>query len=148
MFNWVLNTPLDTFSKFLSKLLWRFHPFSPLPPNKSRRYTNQVFFNLVTPSLITTSDIFKSPQVRFLIVWSILNYFTVHQPAVKNSMLFKSTDIPIYSTSNRRHIWNPAMHLRWGLFCENSQFVEAVGCFREGAPSWMLDRILNATLPK
>ena len=32
-------------------------------------------------------------------------------------------------------------------FCKYSQSVEAVGYFRGGAPSWILDRILNATLP-
>ena len=51
------------------------HPFSSLPPNKCRRYTNPVFFNLVTPSRITTTGIFLSkisysliePQLFFCI---------------------------------------------------------------------------------
>ena len=29
-------------------------PFSPLPSNRSRRYTSLIFFNQVTPSKITT----------------------------------------------------------------------------------------------
>ena len=42
--------------------------FSPLPLNKSKRYTTQVFFNPVTPSQITTGRILKSPEVKSLIV--------------------------------------------------------------------------------
>ena len=57
----------------------------------------------------------------------------------------------IYSTSNRRHIWNPVEHLKWSFFCRNSQRVKAVGYFRRRAPSCIFDRmfgrILNATLP-
>ena len=33
------------------------------------------------------------------------------------------------------------------LFYGNIQLIEAVGCFRRRFPSWMFDRILNATLP-
>ena len=33
------------------------------------------------------------------------------------------------------------------LFCGNDQRVKAVSYFRKKAPSWMFDRILNATLP-
>ena len=44
------------------------YPIFSLITNKSRRYTNLVFFNLDTPSWTTTSDISKWPQVRFLIV--------------------------------------------------------------------------------
>ena len=32
-------------------------------------------------------------------------------------------------------------------FCDNDQRVKAVDYFRKRAPSWMFDRILNATLP-
>ena len=34
------------------------------------------------------------------------------------------------------------------LFCVNKQRVKPVGCFRTGAPSVMLDGILNETLPQ
>ena len=44
-------------------------------------------------------------------------------------------------------IWNPTKHHWWGLFWKYSQPVEAVGYFRGEAPSWILDRILIATLP-
>ena len=50
-----------------------------------------------------------------------------------------------------QHLY-PDLHLESGrksvveLFCENSQRVKAVGCFRIGAPLLMFDRILNATL--
>ena len=33
------------------------------------------------------------------------------------------------------------------LYCGNRQRIKAVCYFRRGAPSWMFDRILNATLP-
>ena len=33
------------------------------------------------------------------------------------------------------------------LYCGNSQRIKAVGYFCRRAPSWMFDRILNATLP-
>ena len=33
------------------------------------------------------------------------------------------------------------------LYCGNSQRIKVVGYFRRRAPSWMFDRILNATLP-
>ena len=109
-------------------------------PNKSGRYTNSV-----------TSDISKSLRVRFHIVWSRLNYFPVHQPAVRNPMHFHSTHTPHlqHLHSLQVWIWNPAKHLPniFCLFCENSQRVEAVGYFHRGAPSWMLVRIINATLP-
>ena len=73
----------------------------------------------------------------------------------------------IYSTSDRRRIWNPVEHLRWRffaeivsvksrtsavkIFCRNSQRVKAVGYFWRRAPSCIFDkifdRILNTTLP-
>ena len=33
------------------------------------------------------------------------------------------------------------------LFSSNNQCLKAVGCFREGALSWMFGKILNATMP-
>ena len=123
--------------------------FSPLSLNASRRNTNQVFFHLVAPSRITTSDIYKSLQVKFLIVWSSLNYFTVHQSTVTNSMhKFQFTYIPhLQHFQSRVHLESSQASVV-GLFVfENSQLVETVGCFRAGSPSWILDRILNATLP-
>ena len=68
--------------------------FLPLPPNKSRRYTIVVFFNPVTPSRITISDICKSPQVRLFIVWSGHIYFPLSQPSVTNCMQLQSTYTP------------------------------------------------------
>ena len=44
-------------------------PSPPFLQTTARRYTNPVFFNLVTPSWITTSDISASPKTRFLIAW-------------------------------------------------------------------------------
>ena len=55
---------------------------------------NPVFFNPVTASRITTSNISKSPQIRFLIVWSSIYYFPVHQPAVTNSLHLQSAYAP------------------------------------------------------
>ena len=42
--------------------------------------------------------------------------------------------------------FGPVEHLWWSLFCENIQRVKVVGYFRRRAPTWMFDRILNATL--
>ena len=44
-------------------------------------------------------------------------------------------------------IWSPVKHLRWGLFWEDGQRVEADAYFRGRVLSWMFDRILNATQP-
>ena len=71
---------------------------SPFFSNKSRRYTNLVFFNLVLILLlfspINKREISKSPHVRFLLVWSSLSYFPVHQPAATNSMHLQSASTP------------------------------------------------------
>ena len=52
---------------------------SPLSPDSSRRHTNPVFFNPVTPNQATINGISKSPQVRFLKVRSSFNHVPVHQ---------------------------------------------------------------------
>ena len=67
---------------------------SSLSPINFRRYTNPVYFNLFTPNWTITSRISKSSQVRFLIVWSSLNYFTVHQPSATNSIHLHFTHTP------------------------------------------------------
>ena len=43
-------------------------PLLSLPPNKSKRWTDPLFFSSVTLSRITTSDISKSPNARFCII--------------------------------------------------------------------------------
>ena len=54
----------------------------------------------------------------------------------------------IYSTFNRKPVWNPVEHLRWRFFSEIVNKV--VGYFLRKAPlcifDKMFDRILNATL--
>ena len=65
-------------------------PPPPLSPNKSKSYTNLVLYSALTPCPITTSRISKLPQVRFLIVWSTVNCFAVHQPAATHSMHLQS----------------------------------------------------------
>ena len=113
-----------------------------LPPNKSRSYTNPVFFNPILILLLHPS----SPKEKISFSLS-LNYFPVHQPAATNSMHLQSTYTP-----NLQHIQSGA-HLESSrtsaieLFCGNSQSIKTVGYFRRRAPSWMFDRILNATLP-
>ena len=67
-------------------------PLPPLPSNKSRTYSIVFFFfNLVTPTRITISGICKSPQIRFLIVWSSHIYFPLSQSSVTNSMQLQPT---------------------------------------------------------
>ena len=78
-------------------------------------------FNPFTPSPISTSVISKSPQVRFLFVWSSLIYFPVHQLAATNYMHLHSNYTPYL-----QHIQSEA-HLESSrifgveLFCGNSQ---------------------------
>ena len=124
------------------------YSFSHFPSSKSSRYATLDFSNPATPSRITTSKIPRSPEVRFLIVWSNLYYFFVHQPAAMNSIDYSygSTHIPhsqhlqsdSHLQSSQRSLVEP--------FCRNSQHVKAVGCFRRGTLSLMFDRILSATL--
>ena len=121
------------------------HPFSPLPPNKSNRYTNQVFFNPVTPNQITMSDISTSKIYYSLIKPQLLHCtqacgYKFHALPVHLHPIF--TAPPIGGAFGVQ----PSI-CGGAFFCENSQLVKTVGCFREGTPSWMLDRILNATLP-
>ena len=123
----------------------------PLTPNKSRRCTNPVFFNPVLILLLPVQSIqagfLNHHKKRFLLVWSSLNYFPVHQPAATNFMHLQSTYTP-----HLQHIQSEA-HMESSrtfaveLYCGNSQRIKAVGYFRRRAPSWMFDRILNATLP-
>ena len=112
------------------------HPSSPLP-RKSRRYTQPVFFNQVTPSRITTSRISKSPQVRFFIVWSIPCDNKFHTLAVHLHSTLTAPPIRGTFGVRRTSVVEP--------FCRNSQPVKASGFFPRGAPSWMFDRSLNAT---
>ena len=123
----------------------------PYPPNKSRRCTNPAFFNPVLILLLPVQSIqagfLSHHKKRFILVWSSLNYFPVHQPAATNSMHLQSTYTP-----HLQHIQSEA-HMESSrtsaveLYCGNSQRIKAVGYFRRRAPSWMFDRILNATLP-
>ena len=90
-----------------------------LLPSKVRRHTNAVFFNLVTPSRITTCRISKSPQGWSLIVRSSPNYFPLHQAAITNSMLLLSTYTPyLQYFSSWWANWNPVKHLWWCFLAE------------------------------
>ena len=53
----------------------------------------------------------------------------------------------LYNTYSRRRIWNQAKHLQRDPFCKYSQPVKTVGYFHREAPSWILEKILNTTLP-
>ena len=79
-------------------------------------------------------------------VWSNLNRFFVHQPAATNSMHLQSTHTP----HSQRLQWDlhlePSRRSAVELFCGNSLCVKTVCFFRRGAPSLMLDGILNVTL--
>ena len=86
----------------------------------SRRYIKLVFLNPVTPSGIVTSLISKSQKVRFTIVWSRLNYFTVHSPGLRLHIPYTcSPPTPcIDSILNWRHILSPVEPFRRNLFAE------------------------------
>ena len=123
----------------------------PLTPNKSRRCTNPVFFNPVLILLLPVQSIqagfLNHHKKIFLSVWSSLNYFPVHQPAATNFMRLQSTYTPhlqhIQSEAHMESRWTSAVE----LYCRNSQRIKAVGHFCRRAPSWMFNRILNATMP-
>ena len=122
-----------------------------LTPKQVQRCTNPVFFNpvliLLRPVQSIQAGFLNHHNKRFFLAWSSLNYFPVQQSAVTNSMYLQSTYTP-----HLQHIqWQT--HLESSrksaveLYCGNSQRIKAIGCFRRKAPSWMFDRILNATLP-
>ena len=66
-------------------------PFPKTSPGGTRIQSFLSGFNPFTFSPINTSRISKSPQEGFLLVWSSVNYFPVHQPAATNFMHFQST---------------------------------------------------------
>ena len=102
----------------ISSIITKSHtPSPPFLQTSTRRYTNPVFFNLVTPSWITTSDISTSTKIRFHIVWWSLITSSLHTklrlqiPCTSNSPSHH-----IYNAYNRVCIWNPAKHIWRGLF--------------------------------
>ena len=112
------------------------------------------FFNLVTPSWITTSRISKSLELRFFIayiVWSNHNHILVHQPAATNSIQPQSTRrLPpppppkknICSTPSRTDTWNPNGGLWWSPFKEAVNVLSLLPVFAGELRCW----ILNVTL--
>ena len=107
----------------------------PFLQTTARRYTNSVFFNLVTPSWITKSDISASPKIRFLIAWarfitsSLINKLRLQIPCTS-----MSPSPPIYNTYNWGFTWNPVKHLWWRFFRKYSQPAKAVDYSHRGAP--------------
>ena len=79
-------------------------------------------------------------------VWSNLNHFFVHQPAATNSMHLQSTHTPHSQPLQWDLHLEPGRRSAVELFWGNSLCVKTVCCFRRGAPSLMLDGILNVTL--
>ena len=120
------------------------HSFSHLQPTSPEGTRTRSFSVRVLPVESTEAIFPKSPQVRFLIVWLSLYYFPIHQPAVTNSMHFVHLH-PTLTAPPIRDAFGVQPSICGGtFFCKNSQLVKAVGCFRGGAPSWALDRVLNA----
>ena len=123
----------------------------PFPQTTPGEDTNPVFFKpiliLLLPVQSIHAEFLNHCKKRFLLVWSSLNYFPVHQPAATNSLHLQSTYTPhlqpIQSEASLKSSRTSAVE----LFCGNSQRIKAVGYLRRRAPSWMFDRILNATLP-
>ena len=110
---------------------------------------NLVFFNAITssrintnnvPTYITTSKISYSLIKAQLLPCAIVSGYKFHALTVHQHPTFTTPPI-------RGRIWNPVKHLWWGLFYKYSQPVEAIGYFRGGAPSSILNRILNMILP-
>ena len=99
----------------------------------------KIFFNLVTPSRITTNGVPKSPEVRFLTVWSSINHFLVHP---KLWLWFPCTCSPptpcIHSTSGQIHIWNLVGSLWRCFFAEVVYMVRLLVVFTEKLHCWCL----------
>ena len=74
----------------------------PLTPNKSRRCTNPVVFNpvliLLLPAQSIQAGFLNHHKKRFLLLWSSLNYFPVHQISCTCSL-------PTPHTYRRRGRW-------------------------------------------
>ena len=90
----------------------------------SRKYLSLYFFNLVTPSWITTRGILISPELKFLTVWKSVTHFPVHKRAVTNSM-------PLHSTHNPHLQYlflDPLLESDWRSVVE--LFLETVNVFR------------------
>ena len=106
--------------------------FLPLPPNKTRKHTNPVFFNPITPCQVTTSKNCQSPQVRSLIVQWSLNYIPVHQSVAENSMHLQSTYTQyLQHLSNQRCIWSLVKHLWWSFFAKIVNVLRLFAIFTE-----------------
>ena len=150
------KTSTETEPPLVESFKWAPHTLnhttsSPPFPNTSRRYMTTVFFNpvliLLLPSPINTSQISKSPQVIFLLVWSRFNYFPVCKPVATNSMHSQYTPTPhLQHIQSETHL-ESSRTSAVDRFCENKQRIKAVGYFCRRTPSWMFNRILNAILP-
>ena len=64
-----------------------------------------------------------------------------------DAMLQSTYTLHLQHPFNWRPIWNSVEHPAVELFCRISLRLKAAGYFCGRAPTWMLDRILNTTLP-
>ena len=86
------------------------------------------------------------PEVRVLIVdrTSATSLYTSLWLWILYACSLPTPDI--HSTSSQIRIWNPVGGLWWGFFAKTVYVFKAVVCFCTGAPSLIIDRVLNVTL--
>ena len=101
-------------------------------PQTLNQTTFQIIFNPIFFSSITTTKNSQSPQVKCLIVQSILNRFPVHQPAAFNSMHLQSTYTPhLQHLSNQRSISNHVEYQWRSFFAEIVTVLRLLGILSE-----------------
>ena len=125
---------------------------SPLLSNKSRRHVNLVFFNVVTPNRITTAGFLNHHMQDFWITTSMISYSSIEPQllpcATSCGYKFHTLEVhlhPIFTVPFQleTHLESSQKSVAV-LSCRNSQYFSAIGNFFRGAPSLMLDRILNS----
>ena len=109
-------------------------PLLTLAPNKSKMYTNLVFFNSVTSSRMTPSG---------NIVWSSIFDPTTFLYISLRLQIPCTCGLPtsyLSNTSNRRHLWNPIKYLWWNFFAEIVNMLRPLAFFAEGLHHGCLTR--------
>ena len=118
-------------------------PFSPLLANRSRRYSSLIFFNLVTPSRITTH------VTRSNISYSLIESQPLPCAPACSHEFHALTFHPhtTFVTPLVGSTFRIQLEVCVELFCGNSERVWAVDSFRRGALSFMFGNCLTRFSP-
>ena len=133
---WVVNTPYDTLSNFLYKLLRRL----PSLPTPSPKHVQEVH----KPGLFEFGYTQSNHDKRYLHIITSNIFYSLITPAC--GYKFHALPVHLHPTFTA-----PPIRGTYGVqpsICggalkkkKKNQFVEAVGCFRRGASSWMLNNL-------